>query len=64
MKPLLIDYTDTEMVGDLDTKRSTSRFIITFVCGVGSLGYKSVLYCPQLRPSLLLLLKLARKCYG
>lgn len=36
-KPLLIGYTDSDMVGDVDTQWSTSGLVVTFACGAISL---------------------------
>lgn len=35
-KQLLVGYTDADMVADVDTWRSTSRFVVTFVSGLVS----------------------------
>ena len=33
-KPSLEGYTDSDMIGDLDCRKSTSRYIFTFAGGV------------------------------
>ena len=35
-KPLLVGYTDSDMAGDVDTRRSTSGFVFTFANGAVS----------------------------
>lgn len=35
-KPLLVSYTNVDMAGDVDTRRSTSGFVVTFTNGVVS----------------------------
>lgn len=54
-KPVLDGYTtDADMAGDVDSRKSTSGYFITFqgkLCH-GSLSCKNVLLCPLLRPSI------------
>ena len=32
-KPMLVGYTDLDMAGDMDSRKSTSRYLITFLGG-------------------------------
>jgi len=65
-KHVLVGYTDSTMAGDIDSRRSTSDYLITFGGGVllGNLNCKNVLLYPLQRLISLLLLKHARRCYG
>ena len=33
-KPVLVGYTDANMAGDVDNRKSTSRYLITYAGGV------------------------------
>jgi hypothetical protein len=64
--PELIGYTDADMAGDIDSRKSTSGFLITFSGGAVSWQsklQKCVVCLPQRQYSLQQQ-KLARKCYG
>lgn len=40
-KPLFVGHTDANMASDLDIRRSTSSFVVTFVCG--GVSWQSIL---------------------
>ena len=63
---VLVAYTDSDMAGDIDSKKSISGYLVAFAGGTvhDNLSCKSVWHYPLGRPSTLLLLKLARKCCG
>ena len=52
--PMLVGYTDANMAGDVDSRKSTSSYLITFTGGIclGSQSYRSVLYYLLLKRSL------------
>ena len=54
-KPVLEGYTDADMAGDLDGRKSTSGYLFTFAGGLyhGSQNCRSVLPYLQLRLSIL-----------
>ena len=56
---ILEGYTNVNMIGDLDNKKSTSRYAFTFVKELyhGSLSCKNVLPYLQLEQNILLQLK-------
>ena len=64
-KPMLDDFTDADMAGDVDSRKSTSGYLMIFAGGAVAWQFKlkkCIAY--QLRkPSLLLLPKLAKKYY-
>ena len=63
---ILDGYTDVDMAGDVDSRKSTSGYLMIFQ-GERSLGNrdcKNVWHYPQRRPSILLSQKLVRNCYG
>ena len=35
-EPMLVGYTDSDMAGDVDSRKSTLRFLMTFVGGAVS----------------------------
>ena len=65
-KPMLISYTDSDMAGDVDSRKSTSGYLIKFAGGLwpASLGCKIALHYQLLRQSSLPSQKLARNCFG
>ncbi|KAL6335671.1 hypothetical protein AAG906_032860 [Vitis piasezkii] len=44
-KPMLVGYIDADMAGDVDSRKSTSRYLITFSRGVVSCQSKYQLFC-------------------
>ena len=65
-KPILCGYTDSNMVGDVDTRKSTSGYLVTFAGGAVSWQSRLqivLLYLLQ-KLSLLLSLKLLKNCFG
>jgi len=65
-KPVLVGFIDSDMAGDLDSRKSTSGYLITFAGGLrhGNQSCKNVLLCPLLKQSLLQLLKHAKSYCG
>ena len=65
-KLVLEGYTDVDMAGDLDGRKSTSRYLFTFARGIVSWqsNCKSVLSYLQLRLSILQRMKQVKKCFG
>ena len=65
-KPILEGYTDADMVGDLDGRKSTSRFYLLLQGQLyhGSQNCRSVLPYLQLRLSILQRMKQVKKCFG
>jgi hypothetical protein len=65
-KPVLDGYTNADMTGDVDSRKSTSGYLMKFAGGQshGNQGCKNVLHYPLQRLNILLLLKGARSCYG
>ena len=65
-KPTLVGYTDSDMVGDIDSRRSTSGYVIKFVGGV--VAWQSRLQkCVALSTTeaeFIALQKHARSCFG
>ena len=65
-KPMLVGCIDENMTGDVDFKKSTSGYLITFLgeqCHDNQ-GCKNMLLCRPQRLSILLSLKLARSYCG
>ncbi|PHT86388.1 hypothetical protein T459_08494 [Capsicum annuum] len=65
-KPSICHYIDLDMAGDVDTRKSTSGYLVTFVgelC-LDNLGCKNVLLYLLQKLSLLLPLKLIKNCFG
>ena len=63
---MLTCYTDADMARDIDTRKSTSGYVLTFageLCHDNS-GYKGVLLSPPQKQNILLLQRYAKKCYG
>ncbi|RVW49150.1 Retrovirus-related Pol polyprotein from transposon TNT 1-94 [Vitis vinifera] len=44
-KPMLVGYTDADMAGDVDSRKSTSRYLITFAGGAVLCQSKYQLFC-------------------
>jgi len=65
-KPVLEGYTDADMAGDLDGRKSTSGYLFTFAGGLyhGSQNCRSVLPYLQLRLGILQRMKQVKKCFG
>lgn len=65
-KPTLVGYSDSDMAGDIDSRKSTSGYLITFAGGLyhGSQGYKNVWHCLLLSRSLLQRQRHVRSCCG
>ena len=65
-KPILCGYIDSDMAGDVDTRKSTSGYWLLLhgeLC-LGNLGCKNVLLYLLQKLSLLLSLKLVKNCFG
>ena len=56
-QPLLVGYTDADMAGDVDTRKSTSGYLITFAGG-------AVAWQSRLQKCIALSTKLLKSCYG
>ena len=65
-QPVLYGYTNANMSRDIDSSKSTSRYLMTFTGGVISWqsNYKSVLRCQPQRLSILQPVKHGRNYYG
>ena len=65
-EPMLDGYTDSDMAGDVDSRKSISGFIMTFAGGVvsGNPSYRNVLHYPPQKMSTLLLLRVVKKFCG
>ena len=65
-KHVLEGYTDADLAGDIDSRKSTSGYLTTFAGGLfnGNQNCKSVMHYPLQRQSISQLLKLARRCCG
>jgi hypothetical protein len=64
-KLVLDGYTDTNMAGDVDSRKSKSGYLMKFAGeqSHGNQGCKNVLHYPLQRLNILLLLKGAKSCY-
>ena len=64
-KPVLMGYTDTDLGGDIDSQKSTSEYLTTFVGEqfLGNLSSKNALSCQLLRLNIVQLMKHARRLY-
>lgn len=65
-KSLLVYYTDVDMVGDVDARRSTFGLLLPLlvILCLGNQGCKSVLPYPQPSRSSLRARRHARRCFG
>ena len=61
-----IGYTDSDFQGDIDSRKSTSRYVFTLNGGAifGGVSNKLALLTPQLKLSMWLLPKQRKKQYG
>ncbi len=63
---MLDGYTDADMAGDLDGRKSTSGYLMTYGGEQfhGRVGYRNVLFCLLQKQSLSQLLNLVRKHFS